>query len=98
MSDLLELVQTLSNVGRQPATAVSANEPEVAITQERYEMSARFQRILYIFDHAQHAEDISDIVQCRPTFSRQPEIVMASYKPEVVLTQERNEIEAKSQR
>ena len=95
---LLELVPTLSDVGRQPEIAMAANKPEVVITQERHEILTRFQRILDIFDHAQHAEAISDIVRCRPTFSRQPEIAMAACKPEVDITQERNEMAAKFQR
>src|SRR5208282_5428735 len=98
MADLLELVPTLSDVGRHPEIAIAAYKPEVVINMERFEISARFQRILDIFDHPQHAGAISDIVRCRPAFSRQPEIAMAAYKPEVVITQERNEIEAKSQR
>ena len=61
-------------------------------------ISARFQRILDIFDHAQHGGAISNIVRCRTTSSRQPEIAMADYKPEVVITHDRNEIAAKSQR
>jgi hypothetical protein len=32
-----------------------------------------------MFDHTQHAEAISNIVRCQPTFSRQPEIAMAAY-------------------
>ena len=67
---------------------------EVVITQERYEISARFQRILDIFDHAQHGGAISNIVLCRPTTGN----TMAACKPEVVITQQRNEIAAKSQR
>ena len=98
MSDLLELVPIVCDVGRHPEIALAVYKPEVVITVERYEISARFQRILYIFDHAQHAGAISDIVRYRPTSSRQPHIVMAAYKPEVVIIQERNEIEAKSQR
>ena len=73
MAESLELVPTLSDVGRQPEIAMSAYKPEVVITQERYEISARFQRILDIFDHVQHAGDINKIVRCRPTFDRQPE-------------------------
>src|SRR5208282_4499683 len=83
---------------RQPEIAMAAYKPEVVINQKRYEISAKFGRILDIFDHAQHAGAISDIVRCRPTFSRQPEVAMEAYKPEVVITQERNEIEAKFQR
>src|SRR5208282_3389211 len=98
MADLLELVSTLSDVGRQPETAMSTYTPEVVITQERYEISATFQRILDIFDQAQHGGAISNIARCRPTSGRQPEIAMAARKPEVVITQERNEIGAKSQR
>src|SRR5271157_1321168 len=98
MPDSLELALTLSDVGRHPKIAMAAYKPEVVITRERHEISARFQRITYVFDHAQHAGAISNIVQCRPTSGRQPEIAMATCKPEVVITQERNEIEAKSQR
>ena len=58
----------------------------------------RAQRILDIFDHAQHAEAIDDIALCRPTSDRQAEIAMAARKPEVVISHERNEIAAKSQR
>ena len=77
---------------------MAANKPEVVITLERFEISARFQWILDIFYHAQHAGAIFDIVRCRPTFTRQPDIAMAVCKPEVVITREWNEIEAKSQR
>ena len=76
---------------------MAAYKPEVVITQE-HEISARIQRILDIFDHAQHGGAISNIARCRPTSDRQPEITKAAYKPEVVITQERNEIEAKSRR
>ena len=92
MADSLELVPTLSDVGRQQEIAMAAYKPEVVITQERHEISARFQQILDIFDHAQHAGAISNIVRCRPTFSRQPEIAMAICKPEVVITQDSSEI------
>ena len=51
MADSLELVSTLYDVGRRPEKAMSAYKPEVVINQERYEISARFQRILYIIDH-----------------------------------------------
>ena len=78
----------MSDVDRQPETAMSVYKPEVVITQERSVISARFQRILYIFNHAKHAGATSDIVQYRRTFSRQPEIAMAAYKPEVVITQD----------
>src|SRR5208282_2243169 len=98
MADLLELFPTLYDVGRHPEIAMAAYKPEVVITLERYEISPRFQRILYIFDHAQHAGAISDIDQCRPTFSRQPEIALSAYKPEAVITLERYEISARFQR
>ena len=94
----MELAPILYDVGRQPKIAMAACKPEVVINQERYEISARFQRILDIFDQAQHAVAISNIDRCPPTFSRQPVIAMAACKPEVIITQERNEIEAKSQR
>ena len=68
MADSLELVPTLSDVGRQPEIAMAAYKPEVVITQERYEISARIQRILDIFDHAQHARAIGSIVR----FDRHP--------------------------
>src|SRR5208282_2595874 len=97
MPDSLGLAPTLSDVGRHPEIAMAAYKPEVVITQERHEISARFQRILDIFDHAQHARAISNIVRCRPTFSRQPEIAMAAHKPEEVITRERHEISARSQ-
>jgi hypothetical protein len=45
----LELVPALSNVGRQPEIAMAAYKPEVVITQERHEISTRFQRILDFF-------------------------------------------------
>src|SRR5208282_2998990 len=98
MPDSLELVPTLSDVGRQPEIAMAANKPEVVITRERHEISARFQRILYIFDYAQHARAISNIARCRPTFSQQPEIAMGAHKPEVVITRKRHEISARFQR
>ena len=81
-----------------PEIAMAAYKQEVVINQERHEISAIFQRILDIFDQVQHVGDIDNIVRCRPTSSRQPEIAMAACKPEVVITQERNEIAAKSQR
>ena len=56
MAESLELIPTLPDVGRQPEIAISAYKPDVVITQERYEISARFQRILDTFDHAQHAD------------------------------------------
>ena len=81
MADSLELVPTLSDVGRQPEIAMAAYKPEVVITQEWYEISARFQRILDIFDHAQQTEAIANIVRYRPTSDRLPEIAMATHKP-----------------
>src|SRR5208282_1760632 len=81
MPDSLELVPTLSDGGRHPEIAMAAYKPEVVITRERYEISARFQRILDIFDHAQHAEAIDNIVRYRPTSDRQPEIAMSANKP-----------------
>ena len=48
MADSLELVPTLSDVGRQPEIEMAACKPEVVITPERNEISARFQRILDI--------------------------------------------------
>ena len=54
MAESLELVPTLSDVGRLPEIAMAAYKPEVLITQERHEISARFQRILDNFVHAQH--------------------------------------------
>ena len=57
---------------------MAANTPEVVITQERYEIPARFQRMLDIFDHAQHAGAITNIVLCRPTYDQQLEIAMAA--------------------
>ena len=81
MAESLELVPTLSDVGRQPEIAMSAYKPEVVITQERHEISARFQRILFIFDHAQHIEAIANIVRYRPTSDRLPEIALAANKP-----------------
>ena len=65
--DSLELVLTLSDVGQQPEIAMAAYKPEVVITQVRHEISTSFQWITYIFDHAQHAGTISNIVRCRPT-------------------------------
>ena len=59
---------------------MAAYKPEVVITPERFEISARFQRILDIFDHAQHAEDIANIIEYRSTSDRQPEIALASNK------------------
>ena len=66
MADSLELVPTLSDVGRLPEIAMAAYKPEVVIAQERHDISARFQRILGIFDHAQHTElypTLSDVGQ-----------------------------------
>ena len=67
MADLLELVPTLSDVGQHPEIAMAVYKPEVVTTRERHEISARFQRILDIFDHAQHAEAIANIVRYQPT-------------------------------
>src|SRR5208282_5045153 len=78
MPDSLELAPTLSDVGRHPEIAMAVYKPEVVITRERHEISARFQRILYVLDHAQHTEAISNIVRCRTTSGRQPEIAMAA--------------------
>jgi hypothetical protein len=50
MAASMELVPTLSDLGRQPEIAMAAYKPEVVRTQERYEISARFQRVLDIFD------------------------------------------------
>ena len=86
----------MSDVGRQPEIAMAANIQEVVITQERHEISARFQLILYFVEHFQHFGDISYIVRRLPSSGRQPEIAMADCKPEVVITQERNEIAKKS--
>ena len=61
MADSLELAPTLPDVGRQPEIAMAACKPEVVITQEWYEISARFQQILDIFDQAQHGGAISNI-------------------------------------
>ena len=62
------------DVGRQPEIAVATCKPEVVVTQERHEISARFQRILDIFDHTLHAVAIANIVRCRPISDRQAEI------------------------
>ena len=77
MPDSFELVPTLSNFGRQPEIAMAAYKPEVVITRKRYNISAIFQRILENLDHAQHAGAIANIVRCRPTYDRQPDIAMA---------------------
>ena len=63
MADSMELVSTLCDVGRQPEIAMVAYKPELVITQERYEISARFQRILDIFDHAQHARKTTGLMR-----------------------------------
>ena len=93
-----DIVRCRPTSGRKPETAMVACKPEVVITQKRYEISARCQRILDIFDQAQHGGAISNIARCRPTSGRQPEIAMAACKPEVVITQERSEISARFQR
>ena len=62
MADLMELVPTLYDVSGHPEIAMAAYKPEVVITHERYVISARLQRILDIFDHAQHAGAIYNIV------------------------------------
>ena len=79
--EVQQLNGTVANtvdVGRQPEIAMAACKPEVVVTQERHEISARFQRILDIFDHTLHAVAIANIVRCRPTSDRQPEIAMAA--------------------
>src|SRR5208282_2634770 len=81
MADLLELVPTLCDVGRHPEIAMAAYKPEVVMTLERFEISARFQRILDIFDHAQRAGALANIVPYRPTSDRQPEIARATNNP-----------------
>ena len=78
MVDSVELVRTLSDIGRQPEIAMAVDEPEVVITKEPHDISARFQRILNIFDRAQHIGAIVNIAQCRPTSKRQPEIAIAA--------------------
>src|SRR5208282_568158 len=80
MPDSLELGPTLSDVGRHPEIAMAPYKPEVVITRERHEISARFQRILYVFDHAKHTGAISNIVRCRTTSGRQQEIALAAKK------------------
>ena len=55
------LVSTLSDVVRQPEIAMTAYKSEVVITPERHEISARFQIILTIFNHAQHSGAIVKI-------------------------------------
>src|SRR5208282_2598043 len=45
MPDSLELAPTLSDVGRHPEIAMAAYKPEVVITRERHEISARTQRL-----------------------------------------------------
>ena len=78
MADSMELVPTISYVGRQPEIAMAVKKPEVVITQERHDIPAIFQRILDIFHHAQHARAIANIVRCRPTSDQQPELAMAA--------------------
>src|SRR5208282_129459 len=68
------------------------------ITQECNEIEAKSQRLHQYFRPCRLTETGPDIVRCRTTSGRQPKIAMAAYKPKVVITQERNEIEAKSQR
>src|SRR5208282_1550106 len=67
MPDSLELAPTLSDVGRHPKIAMAAYKPEVVITRERHDKSARFQRLLHIFGHARLNGTGPDIVRCRPT-------------------------------
>src|SRR5208282_2571229 len=81
MADSLDLVPILSDLGRRSEIAMAAYTPEVVITQERYDIWERIQRLQDIFDHAQHAEAISNIVRYRPTSDRQTEIAMAANKP-----------------
>jgi hypothetical protein len=81
MADSLELAPTLSDIGRHPEIVMAAYKPEAVITQERHEISARFQRILDIFDHARHTEAIANFARYRPTSDRLPEIAMLAIKP-----------------
>jgi hypothetical protein len=84
----MELVPTLSDVGRHPEMAMAASKPEVVITHERNEISAKFQRIPTF-------SDIPDTMERVPTSTdvgRHPEMAMAASKPELVITHERNEI------
>jgi hypothetical protein len=55
MVDSLELVPTLFDVGQQPEIAMAAYKSGVVIVREMHEISARFQRILDICGHYQHA-------------------------------------------
>ena len=79
MANSLEQIPILSDVGRQPEIAMADYKTEVVITKERHEISARFQRILDIFDHAKHAGAIASNIRCRPTSDLQPEIAMVAY-------------------
>src|SRR5208282_5646812 len=84
-----DIVRCRPTSGRQPEIAMAACKPEVVITREQYVISARYQRILDIFGQVQHGGAISNIARCCPTSGRQPEIAMAAYKTEVVITEER---------
>ena len=74
MPDSLEMALTLSDVGRHPEIAMAAYKLEVVITRELHEISARFQRIQDIFDHAQHTGAISNI-HCLMSTDIQPKTV-----------------------
>ena len=56
---------------RQQEIAVAASKPEIVMTHERNEISAKFQRLratyTNIFEHARHNLTGSNIVRCRPT-------------------------------
>src|SRR5208282_4388137 len=68
----LELVPTLSDIGRQHEIAVAVFKTEVVITQERHDISPMFQRILEIFDHAPTRWSYNQHCTCPPTLDRQP--------------------------
>ena len=88
---LLELVPTLSDVGRHPEISMAAYRPEVVITRERYEISKATPTFSTMADSL-------DLVPTLSNVGRQPEIAISAYKPEVVTTQERYEISVRFQR
>jgi hypothetical protein len=95
----LELVPTLSDVGRQPEIAMAAYKPEVVILRNYMRYQRDFNGYWAFSTTTNKMElSIANIVRCRPTSDRQPEIAMAASKTEVVISQERNDIAAKYQR
>ena len=82
MPDSSELVPTLSDVGRHPEIAMAAYKPEVVITRERHEISARFQRLPHLSYNYVRFRDHHYISSCRSDIGRHR--TMLKVAPQVV--------------